>query len=101
MFGATYLAFPLHPVTEYCVPPERLPFVFGARPCHFHGGTALGVARGKPDCFEFFLMLFALRGYRVTAPRAPYGVLSFGQHIPSGLPSALVSSDASKTAKTA
>ena len=39
-------------------------------------------------------MLLALRGYCVAAPSAPRSTSSFGKHIPSGFPSALVSSNA-------
>ena len=39
-------------------------------------------------------MPLAFRGYGVAAPSAPRNASSFGKHIPSGFPSALVSSDA-------
>ena len=39
-------------------------------------------------------MLLAFRCYCVAAPRAPRSTSSFGKHIPSGLPSSLVSGDA-------
>lgn len=39
-------------------------------------------------------MLLAFRGYCVAGPSAPRSTSSFGKHIPSGLPPALVSSDA-------
>ena len=39
-------------------------------------------------------MLLAFRGYCVAGPSAPRSTSSFGKHIPSGFPSALVSSDA-------
>jgi len=39
-------------------------------------------------------VLFTFRCNGVAAPRAPSSTSSFGKHIPSGFPSALVSSDA-------